>query len=582
MFYFIYQVFQVCYNSLMKIFNSNNWIKAIIINLIVLIAVFLITDITYETNDDFAISSRIAAGYPYVGFINYFFCMVIIPVQKVFTSVNVFVLSQIIFSFAAFVLILKLLLDSHKNKAVIVLSSFIIVIFSFDHYAAIQFTKTAALLLTSGMVTMIDSMINKRALIYYIYAVALLYIGVSYRPDGLICVIGYAGLFLIAWVLANRKRIIAEGYLKPKRVILYVTLLILIGSSWVYYDASERINESGNLKEYSDYSELRSDVVDYPVFNRYDENKAEYDKIGISENDLYLIDRWYLDYDGAASAENLTKILEIDNKSTIAPYTMEMALKQFLSDVREGIMELSITGIHILLLIILALVMCVLLKPKHWIFIAAVGIYTACIYLAIYHMQRPVYRALYVADLGASIWLLYYLNNNMESIRMNKVKILAMIIAIVSAVVLCYPVLLGCNQKHNQMQTKIMPQQLSTYIEMNEESLFVFSASEKKFSSEFTKPLKSPGKNCEKNVIGAGSWGTLSPYVLDKIMKYDVSNPISGLIDNDNAYYVGTSNIDNLNEYYNKWYGNKHKKIELIQVNYIEGMSFWKAVSTTM
>ena len=582
MFYFIYQVFQVCYNSFMNKLISNNWTKAITINLIILIAVFYISDLVYETNDDFAISSRIAAGYPYVGFINYFFCKVLVPVQKVFTSVNVFVVSQITFSFVGFVLILKLLLDSNKNKAIIVLSTFVITLFSFDHYAAIQFTKTAALLLTAGMLTIVDSMVNKRTLIYYIYGVLLLYVGVSYRPDGLICVIGYAGLFLMAWVLANRKIIIPEGYLKPKRIMLYLTLLILIGLSWCYYGVSERINESGELKGYSDYSELRSDVVDYPVYNRYDENKEQYNEIGISENDLYLIDRWYLDYDGAASAENLSKILEIDNKSTKAPYTMEMALKQFLSDVREEIRELSFTGVHILLLVILAAVMCILLKPKHWIFIAAVGIYTLCIYLAVYHMHRPVYRALYVADLGASIWLLYYLNNNIEPVRRMKARSTFVIAAVILTILLCYPIQQGCVQKHNHMQTKIMPKQLSNYIEMHEDSLFVFSASEKKFLTEFTEPLKSPGIDCEKNVIGAGSWGTLSPYVLDKMLKYDVSNPISGLIDNDNAYYVGNSNIDNLNEYYNKWYGNEHKTIKLIKISSVEGMTIWKVVSTDM
>lgn len=579
MFYFIYQVFQVCYNFSMEKLLSNNWIKAIAINLIILIAVFLVSDLAYETNDDFAISSRIASGYPYVGFINYFFCMVLIPVQKVFASVNVFVVSQIAFSFAGFVLILKLFLDSNKNKAIIVLSSFVIALFSFDHYAAIQFTKTAALLLTSSMVTMIDSMVNKRASIYYIYAVVLLFIGVSYRPDGLICVIGYAGLFLFAWVLTNRKRIISEGYLKPKRIVLYVTLLVLIGTSWCYYNVSEKINESGSLKSYSDYSELRSDVVDYPVYNRYDENREQYDEIGISENDLYLIDRWYLDYDGAASSENLTKILEIDNKSTKAPYTMDMALKQFLSDVWEGIQGLSFTGVHILLLFILAAVMCVLLKPKHWIYIAAVGLYTVCIYLAVYHMQRPVYRALYVADLGASIWLLYYLNN-IEPARRMIAKNAAVFAAVIFTILLCYPVQQGCEQKHEQMQMKIMPKQLSNYIGTHEDSLFVFSASEKKFSQEYAEPLKSPGINFEKNIIGAGSWGTLSPYVLDKMMIFDVLNPISGLIDNDNAYYVGNSNIDRLSEYYNKWYGNKHKTIELVQIDSIEGMKIWKVVST--
>ena len=108
------------------------------------------------------------------------------------------------------------------------------------------------------------------------------------------------------------------------------------------------------------------------------------------------------------------------------------------------------------------------------IFIAAVGIYTLCIYLAVYHMQRPVYRALYVADLGASIWLLYYLNNNIEPVRRMKARSTFVIAAVILTILLCYPIQQGCVQKHNHMQTKIMPKQLSNYIEMHEDSLFFF------------------------------------------------------------------------------------------------------------
>ena len=55
----------------------------------------LLTDMAYETNDDFAITSRIVAGYPYVGFVNYYLCKALIAVQHAIPGVNWYVIMMI-------------------------------------------------------------------------------------------------------------------------------------------------------------------------------------------------------------------------------------------------------------------------------------------------------------------------------------------------------------------------------------------------------------------------------------------------------------------------------------------------------
>lgn len=66
----------------MKKFIGNPWIISIIINTVVLLAVMLLTDTAYETNDDYVISLRIADGYPYSSFVNYFLCRMLIGIQR--------------------------------------------------------------------------------------------------------------------------------------------------------------------------------------------------------------------------------------------------------------------------------------------------------------------------------------------------------------------------------------------------------------------------------------------------------------------------------------------------------------------
>lgn len=553
---------------------KNNWIRSAIVNIVIAALVLVFTDAVYETNDDFAISSRIAAGYPYVGFINYFMCRALIPVQSIFTEVNVFVVAQMALSFAAFVFVLKLIMDTSRSRIVVIAATAVIAIFAFDHYCTIQFTKTAALLLVTGMLVMTDSMVNKRGSIYYVYAVLFLFAGVSFRADSLICAVGFAGIYLIVWVIANRKRLIPEGYLTAKRIMLYAVLLALIGFSYGFFQLSEDINEgTPALEEFSDYGELRSDVVDYPVYDHYDENKARYDEIGISENDLYLIDRWYLDYDGAASAENLENILEVDSHSKKEAYTYKDAFADFVRDAVKDIKGLSFTGVHMILLVLIAIWMFTALKPRHWVYVVLIGMFAVSMYLAVYHMQRPVYRALYIADIGSAIWLTYYMAGHYEA-RRRGTWIGAAAIALM--LMLIVPVWNGCGEVRASSAGHVMSSEMSQYIDDNQDKYYVFSASEKKFPAVYLTPLRSPGPECEKNVIGAGSWGTMSPYVLDKMARYGISNPVKDLIDNENAYYVGNSNIAGLTEYYNKWYGAEYGEIYMYKTDEISGFGVWQ------
>ena len=126
---------------------------------------------------------------------------------------------------------------------------------------------------------------------------------------------------------------------------------------------------------------------------------------------------------------------------------------------------------------------------------------------------------------------------------------------------------------------KLMPAELAEYIGDHSDSFFVFATSEKKSGAAYLTPWKAPDTKAEKNVMGTGSWGTMSPYVLDKLGAYGLKNPIKDLIDNSNAYYIGNKRIGKLTEYYNKWYGGDGKTIRLEQVSESGGYKIWKVVS---
>ncbi|MBP3895092.1 MAG: hypothetical protein J6D07_01360, partial [Mogibacterium sp.] len=114
--------------------NIRNWIKSAVINLIIMVAVMLLTHMVYETNDDYAIASRIVDGYPEIVFINYYLCAMLAKVQVLTSSLNIFVLTQILLSFISFTIVLELLFDKSSHRIIQLVSVSIVIMLSIDAY----------------------------------------------------------------------------------------------------------------------------------------------------------------------------------------------------------------------------------------------------------------------------------------------------------------------------------------------------------------------------------------------------------------------------------------------------------------
>lgn len=549
---------------------TNNWIRSIAINAIILCTTVLTTRMLYETNDDYAIASRLADGYPYVGFVNYYLCKLIISVQRVMPHWNCYVIFLVAISFIAMVCIMRTIFEAGNNKFVSLITVATLAIFSIDHYCSIQFTKTAALVMLSGLLLLVDTIINKKKLPYYILSIALVYVGASIRVDALIGVIGFTGIFVIYWILLNRKTVLEDGYFTKKRIVTYLVLILLVFGGYGFDKLScEKNVETDALRYAEDYSLYRSNIVDYPTYKYYDENKEKYDAIGISENDIYLISHWVFDYDGAASFENLQAIDDIERTDDSRAVVLYKATKKCARDIIKSMRKFSFTGIHIFMMMLIALLMLITTDRRHWLFPIFIGIMTLCLYIAIYYMQRPNYRALYVADISACVWMLYYLmkNGKMKA----KWSYLGVLLAILLMII---PVGRAYTVNMYAAENKVMSEETENYFK-NKDCLYVWNTKEKQYSSKYINPLLSP-KDSEKNICSTGGWGVLSPYVLNKLAKFNVTNPVRNLITKDNIYYVGNKNIKRLEEYFNKWYSSNGQEYVFVKHDYVDGVNIWQ------
>ena len=101
-------------------------LKSAAINAVILAAVLAATHMMYETNDDYAIASRIVDGYPEVNFVNYYLCLILVKIQAAVPSLNAYVIFMILGSYVSFTCILKLIMDRTDQKIIYIASALVI------------------------------------------------------------------------------------------------------------------------------------------------------------------------------------------------------------------------------------------------------------------------------------------------------------------------------------------------------------------------------------------------------------------------------------------------------------------------
>ena len=557
------------------------WLVSIAVNLAILFAVMHFAPMYYETNDDYSIACKIAEGYPYVGFVNYYLCRVLIVLQKLFTGVNIFMLSQIVMSCIAFTAVYRVLIERSREVTEWLLAAVVIAFFSFDHYSAIQFTKTSALLMASGLLYVADAYTRRKNILAYIGGFLLYFIGVSYRQMGMFPALSYVCLFMLVWWILNGKE-----YFKGKKPVLEIGLILVIVALLVVpypFDMqSDRMNASTpELALAREYQAQRIKITDYPLVKNYEKFKDEYDAAGISENDILTIDRFVLDYDGAASLENLKTINRINAPALSTHMTVGKAVKKFIRKTIKALRERSFTGMHIIALAFICVFMLLAVRPKSWIYIPLIGALTVALYITIYYMQRTNYRAFYVADVSATLWLLYVImaegkESERRAWRTWAGRLLCILAA--AALLTLFPKAVKIeNAKAAHNIDAVASEEVAAYLESHPDKFYIMPTPIQKWPATYLNPL-APAK-MQDNCTNTGGWEAMTPSRLDFLAEHGMSNPVKDLIDSPDALMFGKYKKDMLLEYYNKWYGSEDKTIVFEQVDEVTDIPIYRVVS---
>lgn len=573
------------------------WLISTGVNILFLLLSIFIIGTNYETSDDFVIAERIVAGYPFVGYVDYHLCLLMISLQKVFVGINVYICLQILMSCAALIVLTKIFMDRVQDRVLCAVYLIVLAFYSADFYSLLQFTKTAGLMAAVGLLVITDSMAFKRGLGYFILGGLIFAIAAAFRFEMVIFAVGYAGLYLLFWLFENRKNLIKDGYFKWSRILCYIVAICLLAGTGAMFLLSEKQNNSTKeLKEYHDYNYYRYSYVDYSVYDDYKEDPDAYNSTGLSSNDFYLMRKWYFDYDGAASFDNLKAVKKaFDGRSAGKKRPPVKILKKTLREILSKMRKHSVIGCHIMILFILALYAFLKGKLKSLPYILALGISTFTLYFALNYMGRSIYRVLFIIDIAATMWLIYFIaarshvKGSSESEQQNDSEHSTTDFNIKGVSVMLFVAVLtvsglglqSVNQKSKSKHAsiKVNSQDMEEILENDREHVYVFSTLDKCYDRSYLQPVKAPRPF--NNVFTFGAWGTKSPYLMDKMKNVGLDNVFGDIIDNEKVYVIDNSNADRMEEYLNKWYGNryKNKKIAYKKVDDISGNKVWRVVT---
>ena len=559
----------------MKNKSLRNWIISLAANTAIMAAVFMLSEVTYETNDDFAIAAEIASGYPFVGFVSVYLCRILMLIQKIFPAANIFMISQLVMSFIAFTVIVKVILDRQESVLLSVLSLLLVLFYSMDHYGCMQFTKTSALLMTAGLIWIADTYLHERRVSCFILAFALYFIGVAYRQKGMFPSIAFVALFMLLWWLTNGKEFF--GGRKPLPEIGLV--LIIVIAMLVPYGldkASDAANAgTPELKAGRQYQAERVKVTDYPMLDYIEDNIGEYEAVGLDQNDLELIDRWFFDYDGAASYDNLKVINSINGPYAEADKSVVKAVKRAVKRSLESVLARDKNGLHIIFVLLIVLYLLAERKPKIWMYILALGILTVVLYTAVYYMKRVQYRAIYIADVNVTFWLMYIAAISGRAERKAPGNIVLAVTVL--AVALSIPGQLSFLESRVSYNSSLIEApEVTEYLQAHPDSFYVMPTVLNSQTQSYMTPLKAPV--VAANLTDTGGWDTMTPYKLEQLRAYGIENPVRDLINNPDVYYFGDFKVKGLTEYYDKWYCKEGEKAEFIKVDELADQGIYQIV----
>lgn len=331
-------------------------------------------------------------------------------------------------------------------------------------------------------------------------------------------------------------------------------------------------------------------MYDYYILT-YSEAKSDYDKIGVSENDLVMLQKLYMDDEGAFSIEKLKSIDQVKSKYYKSISLFTTVKNMVMIEGLDALFGFNDKGMLIWIFAIALIILLITMKKRYY-FIPLVLLFgVGVIYLYLWIIQRCVYRVVYGPVFVAVLCMIYSINvkdirewvkkfyNKMYSNITMKKRVYAGFLAFVlvfSAVVL--PISFHGNlYMEGASSHPDGYDEMISYIKSNPDKKFEFSkVSMPTVKNQYENPLIINIPNSYKNTITFGGTYYRDISSNKAIKDFGANNLYRNLINN-NVYFVNlkqSSDMKYFEIYLNEYYS-KDNTIKMIPVKTIGSYTFY-------
>jgi len=558
-------------------FNKSSLFIAVIINVAILIFFLQAFGIRPEVHDDLAIAVLIQNQYFYIRFINYFLCVFSYGFQYLVPFVNGWTLLQLILSFISFCTLSYVFVKQGARFINLAFAVALPFVFAFDHYCEPQFTKTSALLAIAGMIALLYYFKNREtsSLSLLVIGFLLFLFGSWYRFDNIYPILGLAAI----WIVFQTVRKHPKGWsiLVKSNIKTIITFSIIMMIVFGTHGISNLINLSTpELRAHWEFHSVRSDVMDYSGFAISNEKNRElYASLNLTEDDVKFLNSSLLDSDDLIGIEVLKKIVANNAAVTERPGAVFI---EMLKTLWQSARSIQLRGVHIVF-ILLILVLFLLFATKRWrIFSIVFCLCAIAGYFYLFYMGRPIYRATYVIDLAAISFLLFSITPESFEPRLQRIQQCA----IVSIVVFISFATVFSPYRHIQSQpppdSDMNANILYEHMEANKEDLFVFNQTYHFYATwdYYQMPLLPLPKDIFANGYELSRWQTRSPFNIQKLSRFGLSNIYSDAIDNEHVYFVDNGAMGYKESFFNNHFAEEGSVIEFELIDVIGGFGLWQ------
>lgn len=391
--------------------NKYNMFIAIGVNVIFLALALIFCDTKYEVSDDLVMATIMSGAYgdspnPQMIFVNTLLGYLLIPFYKIFPCVSWYLVFQIVLCLVSFILMTYMILERLNRHIALLIIVLLLTVFTDDVYILPQFTKTAALAVMSGGLIFLWSIFYKRSKLLILVSFLVCLGGTWIRFSTIYIVGGF--IFLI--LLAEYAPLIKE---KKYRDLIQATMLgaVLIGTVVGSYFVNIYTYQNDEASDYfRRYNTARGKIVDQTDYG-YEAYETELKKIGISENDYYVLKGWNFGDDEYFDLEKMEKIAFI-----ITDYNGSQKLNW--EELYEQIQERKLLNYPIVWASVIILGMSIICQKKSYrfIFLFVIGLLLEIYFFA---AGRVVYRVEYGIFLSAFLSSIYLWKNENNRLDLN-------------------------------------------------------------------------------------------------------------------------------------------------------------------